>query len=228
MEKSFLIILFCQIFIFAREQMVLVIASDYNATKAELFCYEQNREVLGPIEVNLGKNGLGFGVGDIALTQEKDAPIKHEGDKKAPIGVFTLDSLFGYETNTSLKMPYLHATKELICVDDTESKLYNQIIKKPYNLPKSFEEMRRDDGQYELGITVGHNKEQLYKRGSCIFFHVQMGDDAPTAGCTSMQLEDLQKIAAWLDANKKPILVQITKAQKEEALKLYPTLKEEK
>ncbi len=227
MVKSFLIILICQIFIYANEQIVFVIADDYNLTKAKLFCFEKNREVLGPIEVNLGQNGLGFGVGDIALLQAQDAPLKQEGDKKAPIGIFSIDALFGYEANTSLKMPYLHATKELICVDDTESKFYNKIIKKPNDLPKSFEEMRRDDGQYELGITVGHNKEQLYKRGSCIFIHVQMGDNAPTAGCTSMQLEDLQKIASWLDISKKPILVQITKAQKEEVLKLYPMLKEE-
>ncbi len=227
MVKSFLIILICQIFIYASQQIVFVIADDYNTTKAELFCFEQNRQVLGPIEVNLGQNGLGFGVGDMTFLQPQDAPLKQEGDKKAPIGVFSLETLFGYEANTSLKMPYLHATKELICVDDTESKFYNQIIKKPYDLPKSFEEMRRDDGQYELGITVGHNKEQLYKRGSCIFIHVQMGDNAPTAGCTSMKLEDLQKITSWLDINKKPILIQITKAQKEEALKLYPMLRRE-
>ncbi|MDD2651426.1 MAG: L,D-transpeptidase family protein [Sulfurimonas sp.] len=204
--------------------MVLVIADEYNSTKAELFCFEQNRQVLGHIEVNLGQNGLGFGIGDVALMQ-KSAPLKQEGDKKAPIGIFTLDFLFGYEANSLLKMPYLHATKELICVDDTESKFYNQIIKKPYDMPKSFEEMRRNDGQYELGITVGHNKEQFYKRGSCIFIHVQIGENAPTAGCTSMRLEDLQKIASWLDISKKPILIQITKAQKEEVLKLYPKLR---
>jgi len=228
MVKSFLIILFCQIFIYASQQIIFVMADDYNATKAELFCYEQNMEVLGPIEVNLGKNGLGFGIGDVELTQDSGVPIKQEGDKKAPIGVFTLGSVFGYKANGSSKMPYLHATEELVCVDDTESKFYNQIIKKPDDLPKSFEDMRRNDGQYELGITVGHNKEQLYKRGSCIFIHVQMGNDAPTAGCTSMRLEDLQKITSWLDVSKKPIFIQITKAQREEALKLYPTLKEEK
>ena len=37
-----------------------------------------------------------------------------------------------------------------------------------------------------------------------------------------MALEDLQEIATWLDPNKKPILVQITKAQAKEAKKLYP------
>lgn len=222
MVKSFLIILFSSLFAFGGEQIILVVAQDYNATRAKLLCYEDQKRVLGPIEVNVGAKGVGFGADAHPFFMPSNAPQKREGDKKAPIGIFTLDSLFGYEANSSRSMSYLHATKELICVDDATSKFYNQIIKKPNELPKSFEEMRREDKQYLLGVTVGYNKAQLANRGSCIFMHVEKSPGAPTAGCTSMALEDLQEIATWLDPNKKPILVQITKAQAKEAKKLYP------
>ncbi|MCK9473225.1 MAG: L,D-transpeptidase family protein [Sulfurimonas sp.] len=212
-------------FVFAGEQIILVIGDDYNSTKAKLFCFEDGVQVFDTFEVNVGARGFGHGVGKTQLLGTKMEPMKYEGDKKAPIGIFTLDFIFGYEENLKFKMPYTFAQKDLICVDDSNSDFYNQIIKKPKDMPKSFEEIRRDDGQYELGIVVGHNKKQLKKRGSCIFIHVQKEKDAPTSGCTSMTLEEIKKIASWLDESKNPILLQITKFQLEEALKLYPSLK---
>lgn len=225
MVKSFLIIIICQIFVFAGEQMVLVVGEEYNSTKAELYCFEDGVMVFDPIKVNVGKNGFGFGLGEMALSKKDKGPIKYEGDQKAPIGVFTLDAIFGYEKDLKFKMPYIHARKGVICVDDSDSEFYNKIIQEPKIKPKSFEEMRRDDTQYELGIVVGHNKEQLKKRGSCIFMHVQKAQDAPTAGCTSMTFEDIKKIASWLDESKNPILIQITRSQLGEVLKLYGSLK---
>ena len=88
--------------------------------------------------------------------------------------------------------------------------------------------MRRDDNQYELGIVVSHNKEGIKKGGSCIFLHVQKSKDAPTAGCTSMTLKNIKKIASWLDKDKKPILIQIPKSSSNEIKKLYPNLKDSK
>ncbi len=225
MVKSFLIIIICQIFVFAGEQMVLVVGEEYNSTKAKLYCFEDGVMVFDPIKVNVGKNGFGFGIGEVDLFKKKEEPIKYEGDQKAPIGIFRLNAIFGYEKDSTFKMPYIHAQKGVICVDDSDSEFYNKIIQEPKIKPKSFEEMRRDDAQYELGIVVGHNKEQLKRRGSCIFMHVQKAKDSPTAGCTSMTFEEIKKIASWLDESKNPILIQITKSQLEEVLKLYPSLR---
>ncbi|HEX3009156.1 MAG TPA: hypothetical protein VHO90_16250, partial [Bacteroidales bacterium] len=46
--------------------------------------------------------------------------------------------------------------------------------------------------------------------GSCIFLHVWSGPESFTAGCTSMSLENMKRLALWMDANKKPVLVQLT------------------
>jgi L,D-peptidoglycan transpeptidase YkuD (ErfK/YbiS/YcfS/YnhG family) len=181
--------------------------------------------VFDTINVNIGKNGLGWGLGEVQLTQKEHDYFKHEGDKKAPIGIFKLSSVFGYEKRINSNMPYIHALKNLICVDDIGSKEYNKIIKMPKNKPKSFEYMKRDDSQYKLGVVVEHNKNAITGMGSCIFMHVQKEKGSATAGCTSMSYEDLEKVVLWLDESKNPILIQIPKSSSKEILELYPELK---
>ncbi|MCF6340863.1 MAG: L,D-transpeptidase family protein [Sulfurimonas sp.] len=211
-------------FLYSNQQIILVVSDDTNSSKATLSCFENNKKVFTKFEVNIGKNGLGLGIGKITLKTDTKEPLKYEGDKKAPIGIFDLTHIFGYEKDLKFNMPYLHATKKLICVDDSNHKSYNQIINMPKNMPESFEYMKRDDNQYELGIVVAHNENQVKKRGSCIFIHVYKTKKSPTAGCTSMSLKNVQKIANWLNEEKNPILIQIPSSRIKEIKKLYPEL----
>ena len=227
MIKSFLITVSFSILLFSNEQIILVVSDDFKSSKAQLECYEDSKSIYGTIEVNIGKNGLGWGLGKETLTQHPKEPIKYEGDKKAPIGIFKLTDIYGYSATHNFKMPYLHTSQNLICVDDSNSPFYNQVIE-ANGEEKSFENMKRSDHQYELGIMVAHNSEAIEKRGSCIFLHVQKEKNSPTAGCTSMNLNEMQKIASWLDKNKNPILIQIPKSSSEEILELYPQLKSSK
>ncbi|QOY52392.1 L,D-transpeptidase family protein [Candidatus Sulfurimonas baltica] len=225
MVKSFLIVISIQIFLFSSEQIILVVSNDFNSSVASLRTFEDGKKVFNSFKVNIGKNGLGWGIGKIALKQEDSEPVKYEGDKKAPIGIFALDSTFGYKKNENLTMKYLHATKELICVDDSNSGYYNKIINIKDEKPKSFEYMKRDDSQYELGVVVAHNPKQLKNRGSCIFLHVEKAKDEPTAGCTSMSLQNMKKIVSWLDKSKNPILIQVPESKLKQIKELYPELK---
>ena len=224
MIKTFLILISIQTFLFASQQVILVVSKDFNNSSASMECYEDGEKVFETLHVNIGKNGLGWGLGEIILTQNSDEPLKKEGDKKAPAGVFKLTNIFGYEEKRNLHMPYLFASKKLICVDDVTSANYNQIIQMPDNRPKSFEYMKRDDNQYELGIVVAHNKSGVKQGGSCIFIHVEKFENAPTVGCTSMSLEELEKISSWLDKTKNPIVIQIPKSSAKEILTLFPQL----
>ena len=210
---------------FASEQIVLVVGDDFNSSTAKMECYEDSVLVYGNVNVNIGGNGLGWGLGEIALTRKESQPLKFEGDGKAPIGVFKLNGVFGYEPNDKYKTPYSLALEKLICVDDSDSPFYNK-LKIAEGSEKSFEYMKRDDDQYKIGVLVGHNKNALPKRGSCIFMHVQKGDKAPTSGCTSMKEKDMKKVANWLDESKNPILIQIPRSSSKEILELYPQLKD--
>ncbi len=225
MIKSFLITISFSILLHSSQQIILVVSDDFASPKAQLECYEGSNSLCGTIDVNIGKNGLGWGIGEKQLHQKQNEPLKYEGDKKAPIGVFKLTNLYGYSKTHNFNMPYLYTSKNLICVDDSNSPFYNQVIEANGD-EKSFENMKRSDHQYELGIMVAHNSEAIEKRGSCIFLHVKKEEDAPTAGCTSMNLEEIQKIASWLDKSKEPILIQIPKSLTQEIKKLYPQLKD--
>ncbi|WP_304544521.1 L,D-transpeptidase family protein [Sulfurimonas microaerophilic] len=226
MIKVFLIVIsFCSL-LFSSSQILLVVADDFNASKAQLRAYEDDKLVFKNIDVNLGKNGLGWGLGIITIPHKSDEPIKIEGDKKAPAGIFKLGSAFGYEKNLSLNLPYLYADENLICVDDSDSNYYNRFLNFKDGV-KSFEYMKRKDNQYKYGIVVLHNNEQLKKRGSCIFIHIEKAKDAPTVGCTSMNENKLLKVMKWLDKDKNPILIQVPKVYLEEVYKLYPELKED-
>jgi len=224
MIKSFLIFIIFSTFLSAAQQIVLVVSNDFNTSNAKIECFEDGNIIFKSFGVNIGKKGLGWGLGEVHLKKNKLDPMKYEGDKKAPIGVFKLSSVFGYSKSDNFKMPYTHASEKLICVDDSDSVHYNKILLMPKEKPKSFEYMKRNDSQYELGIVVEHNKEAISRRGSCIFIHVEKSENSGTAGCTSMKLLDLKKIVSWLDEKKNPILIQIPNSSASEVLRLYPEL----
>jgi len=226
MIKSFLILISFHIFLFSSQQIVLVVADDFNTSKASLEFYDDNILKL-KAEVNLGTNGLGWGIGELDLSKNDHDPRKHEGDKKAPAGVFKLTNIFGYENNSNYKLPYLYASKQLICIDDSDSKFYNQLVQAKGD-EKSFEYMRRKDNQYKYGVTVLHNKNGVSQRGSCIFLHIQKYEGSSTAGCTSMKESDLKRIINLLDKTRNPILIQIPKSSSEEIKQHYKQLSESK
>ncbi|WP_345993352.1 L,D-transpeptidase family protein [Sulfurimonas sp. HSL-1716] len=210
MIKIFLIFILLQFNILHARQILLVVSENFNSTKAKLYTFEDSKSVFRGIDVNIGRNGLAWDGDDKYFHHDKKEPLKREGDGKSPAGVFLLKSSFGYEDNDFL-LPYIKSTTEKICVDDADSDFYNRIIDMPKEQPKSFENMKRDDIQYKIGVVVDYNPNKVKNRGSCIFLHVQKEKDHPTAGCTSMRYEDLRKILKWLDPNKKPLLIQIPK-----------------
>ena len=210
----------------ASEQLILIVSDDFNTTHAVLTRYEKEQDcfekVGETIPVNLGRNGLGWGIGEKGFTQKVDEPIKREGDGRAPAGIFKISKAFGYATKVRTKMPYLQADKKLICVDDSESVYYNQIIDKNVtNMPKSFEWMRRDDKLYKFGLVIAHNTEAKKGAGSCIFFHIRKSENAPTAGCSAMKEHDLHTIMTWLDPAKEPKVIQIPRSYCAKAEDLY-------
>lgn len=208
------------------EQLLLIVSDDFNTTQAVLTRYEKQQnffvQVGEKVPVNLGRNGLAWGIGEHGFAPKEGEPVKREGDGRAPAGIFRLSKAFGYAPGLDTKMPYVQADKELICVDDSDSKDYNKILdKNASDQPKSFEWMRRDDELYKMGLVVEHNSAGKRGAGSCIFFHIRKSKDAPTAGCSAMREEDLSAIIKWLDPAKEPKVVQIPRSYCSEAKDLY-------
>ncbi|WP_345980281.1 L,D-transpeptidase family protein [Sulfurimonas sp. HSL3-2] len=227
MIKVFLIFVLLQFNTLMARQIVLVIADDFNSSKARLFGFEGSKTVFSNIDVNLGRSGLAWGVKEKDFIHKGAEPSKYEGDGKSPAGIFPISRSFGYGENVFL-LPYIKSTPSTICVDDVKSSFYNKIIDMQKERPDSFEFMKRDDEQYKIGAVVEYNANAVKGRGSCIFLHVQKEPGHPTSGCTSMRYGDLQKILQWLDPNKDPILVQVPKEYLDEVFKQFPQISSKK
>ena len=203
------------------QQLMVVVTDNWESQQGFLAYYEENEgkweKQSKPIPITVGKNGLAWGKG-LHPSMESYRP-KKEGDGKAPAGVFALSAIFGYEKpQNGLKMPFLHAHSDLLCIDDVSSQYYNQIISQSQVQKdwKSYENMKRQDVLYRWGIVVAHNSQPSQAgSGSCIFLHIWRGSGQPTVGCTAMEEVALKKIITWLDKNKMPLLVQLPKDEYE-------------
>jgi len=200
-------------------QLLFVKTDNWNAKEGTLQRYKRIEnaqawvKVGEPIDIILGRNGLGWGKG-LHTTPSDAKYIKKEGDGRAPAGLFTLGNGFGYN-NYSIDFPYSIYKRTDHCVDDSNSQWYNQIIdskkvKKDY---KSFEHMKLTNHLYKYGITVNHNPEQITEAGSCIFIHIRSENGKGTAGCTAMRENEIMTILKWLKEKQKPLLLQLPKEE---------------
>ena len=201
-------------------QCIAVVPENWTSTTGMLRSFERRaskegwKELDSGIPVVLGKKGLGLGRGLVRLNFGA-APIKKEGDDKAPAGIFRLTSAFGYAPARSaswVKLPYLALTKKIEGVDDPKSRYYNKLVDRSRVAKvdwRSAEKMRRDDVLYKWGVVVDHNPAAIAGAGSCIFLHIWKNSASPTAGCTAMPEKDLVRLIRWLDPARRPILVQM-------------------
>jgi len=210
-------------------QIVVVTTTDWKSSQATLQRYERARagkrwKAVGePFTVVVGKTGLGWGSGLIAVDKRfrnTDDPVKKEGDGKAPAGVFRLSKAFGYapQEKAGWKMPYVNLTSSIQCVDDTSSRFYNTLVDTTKISPDwgshENEQMRRSDDLYRWGVLVDHNvNPPVPGHGSCIFMHIWRGPGQPTVGCTAMPKEQLESLLGWLDPARNPLLVQLPAAE---------------
>ena len=209
-------------------QILIVTTQNWDGVAGTLQVYERPqarkkwKAAGAPIPVVLGKKGLGWGAG---VASEREAgrraasgPVKKEGDGKSPAGIFRLSTAFGYAAQEppGWKMPYMSITPSVECVDDARSKFYNHVLDRASVAPdwSSSEQMLRPDGLYRWGLVVDHNTEPVTAgAGSCIFLHIWMGPGQRTTGCTAMAQEQLEGVLARLDPARKPMLVQLPRAQ---------------
>jgi D-alanyl-D-alanine dipeptidase len=200
-------------------QLLVVTTASWDTTGGTLRRYLRDAtgawRAEGPrVPVVVGRTGLAWGVG--VAPDAAGEPAKHEGDGKAPAGVFPLTTVFGFAPRAAAvgtRLPYLPLVETTECVDDTASAKYNAIVDRA-RVPRvdwtSSERMRRID-LYRLGVVVDYNaRPAAAGRGSCIFLHVWSGPRSSTAGCTAMPEPALAELVRWLDPARRPALVQLT------------------
>jgi len=207
------------------QQLIVVTTQNWGAVSGTLHAFERGADgrwvsAGADIRIVVGKSGMGWGRGLVPVIGFA-GPVKQEGDGRAPPGAFALGTAFGYAPPDSarwLRVPYVHATPELECVDDPASRWYNQVLLRRSATPgpdwHSSEIMRLSSDLYRWGVVVNHNTGPAQPGdGSCIFMHIWSQEGAGTVGCTAMAERNLKVVMQWLDPRRKPVLVQLTQYQ---------------
>lgn len=203
------------------KQLIVVVTPSWEASKGALYRFEREETVSDwkmtgqPVPVILGRNGLGWGRGLHQIPGDSN-PIKQEGDGKSPAGVFRLGEAFGFPTLEEmgkLKIPYRPVTDYLECVDDIESQYYTKLVERDkVELAdwESSERIYQSPNAYHYGVIVEHNTAEAQKgAGSCIILHCVSVTGDSTAGCTTIDRAEMEKLVYWLDAAADPRLVQL-------------------
>ncbi len=172
------------------KRLVLVTTTTMNTAAATMRLYQRNsasepwRAQRAAEPAVVGTRGLAWSRFFAAMAR-RDEPIKVDGDKRAPAGVYRIGRSFG--TAASSRPDYLRITPDTICVDDPSSSAYNTIASRARLGRKVHaENMSQSPRSYRNGLLVDYPTDAKHKAGSCIFIHVWGPSHSGTAGCLAM------------------------------------------
>ena len=130
---------------------------------------------------------------------------KIEGDKKTPIGKFSLECIYyrsDKKNKPNTKLKSLKIKKNMRWCNDVKSKKnYNKLIRKKTKL--RCEKLLRHDYKYDylLPIKFNWNKTKI-GNGSAIFIHLTK-NYKPTAGCIGLSEKDFLILIKLINKNTK-------------------------
>ncbi len=117
---------------------------------------------------------------------------KIEGDKKTPIGTYSLGDLYFRQDRHPrplTKLKCIPIKKDMGWCDDIKSKNnYNKLIK--VNKKLRHEKLFRKDIKYDFIVPINYNtKRPKVGKGSAIFIHLTR-EFKPTSGCIALKKKD--------------------------------------
>jgi len=202
-------------------QAIVGVSSSWNSSYVTLRVYEKSRggwQAIGSSwKGRLGSNGLAWGYG-IHPKIQSSIPLKKEGDKRAPAGIFKIGGAYGYDAQIKkhTALQYHRITTRDLWVEDSKSPHYNKHLTIPHKPSNSWEkkaQMRQGDYAHALKLYIAHNDAILGGKpvpglGSAIFFHIWRGGGSKsTAGCTTMDKTKLRTMIAQIDPSKNPVYI---------------------
>tara|TARA_B100000945_G_scaffold117348_1_gene93267 strand:+ start:10 stop:504 length:495 start_codon:yes stop_codon:yes gene_type:complete len=130
---------------------------------------------------------------------------KIEGDKKTPVGIFSLGNLFYRKDRNPkplTKLKCVPIKKDMGWCDDFKSKkYYNKLIKSSKNV--RHEKLFRRDYKYDYLIPINYNtKRTVIGKGSAIFIHLTKKFQ-PTSGCIALNKKDFLILLKLINKNTK-------------------------
>ena len=130
---------------------------------------------------------------------------KIEGDKKTPVGTFSLGNLY-YRRDRHIKpltkLKCITIKKNMGWCDDIKNKkYYNKLIN--VNKKIQHEKLFRKDSKYDFLIPINYNtKQTTLGKGSAIFIHLTK-NFKPTEGCIALKKKEFLILLKLLNKNTK-------------------------
>jgi L,D-peptidoglycan transpeptidase YkuD (ErfK/YbiS/YcfS/YnhG family) len=182
-------------------QLIVVESESYTTSRASLSAWRLSggcwRRQFGPWPARIGYAGF--------------SNHKVEGDGTTPIGIFAIrPQFYGNAANPGVRFAY----HRLVCGDwwdeDPSTHLYNEFVHVPCGTSPPFggesEALWRETLAYPIFAVIDYNSSPVVPgRGSAIFLHASVG--APTSGCVSVPLSDLDALLRWLQPRSDPVIV---------------------
>lgn len=191
----------CPAILSGATKLAVAISSSMETAKTSLYMFERKSPEgswsrrLGPVEAVAGAKGFAWGHPYRSLAKAGE-PLKTEGDKRTPLGIYRLDSAFGFEARPLSS--YIKLERDThYCVDDVRSPHYGRIVSKARAGDGVSGENMREIALYRRGIIIGYPPERGLKAGSCIFLHVWKGSGNGTGGCLAAPEEVVAAFQAW-------------------------------
>ena len=140
-----------------------------------------------------------------AIGKKGLAKNKFEGDKKTPIGTYSLGNLYYRKDRNPkplTKLKCIPIKKDMGWCDDIKSKKnYNKLIK--VNKKIKHEKLFRRDYKYDFMIPINYNsKRTKLGKGSAIFLHLTK-NFSPTLGCVAIKKKDFLILLKLINKNTK-------------------------
>lgn len=207
-------------------QLLVSVAPGWDTSQGVLRLYERPDASVpwrpagdGNIPVLYGRNGLAWGLGILPVPSGLS---KKEKDGRAPAGCFAIGTVYGYAG----KLPkgsdfrYRQVSEWDAWPDDPQNPFYNQhvVIDPKQGIPEWFQKqkMRHGDPAYAWLVEIRHNSGPIRPgAGSAIFMHIRRGANRPSAGCTTMEEDNLVQVIRWLRTDMNPHYVLLPRKEYE-------------
>jgi L,D-peptidoglycan transpeptidase YkuD (ErfK/YbiS/YcfS/YnhG family) len=206
------------------KQMVVCLAPALSSSEGTLQLF--HRDDAGqwqadgkPWSVMFARGGLAWGRG---VNPPQDGPQKKGNDHRNPAGLFKIGPVFGYDVTLpdgAHEWPYHQVTDRDAWIDDSRipGLAYNHLYTLPPGAPLppwwDKEHMHLGDFAYQWLVLIEHNyADPDPTAGNEIFFHVRRGEHYRTAGCTTMELANLERLIKWLQPGSNAMVAELTRA----------------
>jgi L,D-peptidoglycan transpeptidase YkuD (ErfK/YbiS/YcfS/YnhG family) len=204
------------------KQLVVCIAPASTSSEGTLQLFHRN--TAGEWQADGSSWPVMFARGGLAWGRGMNPPQlgrqKRTGDHRNPAGLFRLGPVLGYAPalpDGAGGWPYHQVTGRDAWIDDPSLPDFNHLVTLPDGAPLpdwwERERMHLGDPAYRWMVVIEHNYDAPEgDAGNSIFFHVRRGEHYRTAGCTTMEQDNLVRLIKWLQPGSNAMMVELTRA----------------